>query len=318
MNIDGSFSENNIIAENLSLLLGRESAIYEARICELSSLALYAADIVIDMLESGCGIYEALFFIYEGINDESLNPHDDHLKENYSRLTTHIKLISALDKFVFSDLLYDALNKKGHILSERDFLVELRGNGVISFVKNPLADEAFDVFSEEINDVRLKYSHSLQEAARCVSSGETEFALLPLEEKGGARLSSVMELIFKEDLRITSVTPVFGFDGDADVKYALVSKNFVLPTIEDGDDRYLEIRGRNDSSLPISDLFIATNALNIDIYRINTITFESDDGPSPYYSIVFRDEGGDFSGLLLYLTLFWGSYTTVGLYKNLE
>ncbi len=318
MNIDGSFSENKIIADNLSLLAGRSSVICEARICELASLAEEAVSVVSDMLTSGYGIYEALFIITEGMGGIDTEPHDGHLFENRFRLVTHLKLVDAFDKFVFSDLLFAELTKRGLKLSESAFLSEKRGNGIIAYVKNPLGDEAFDVFSEEINDARLKYCRSISEAAKYVSGGECEFALLPLEERGGSRLASVMELVFKEDLRIASVTPVFGFEGDADMKFALVSKNYSLPTIEDGDDRYLEIRMRADASIPLSELFVATDALGINIYRINTISFETDEGKIPYYSIVFRDDGADFSGLLLYLTLFAGAYTTVGLYKNLE
>ena len=318
MNIDGSFYENKIIADNLSLLAEQSSVIYEARICELSSLAEEAIAVVWDMLTSGYGIYEALYIISEGIGGLDVQPHRDHLRENYFRLTAHLKLINGFDKFVFSDLLSWELAKRGRKLCEADFLSEKRGNGIIAYVKNPLGDEAFDVFSEEIDDARLKYCRSISEAAKYVSGGECEFALLPLEERGGSRLASVMELVFKEDLRIASVTPVFGFEGDADMKYALVSKNYSLPTIEDGDDRYLEIRMRADASIPLSELFVATDALGINIYRINTISFETDEGQLLYYSIVFSDDGADFSRLLLYLTLFAGAYTTVGLYKNLE
>ena len=318
MNIDGSFSENSVIAENISSLSERESVIYEMRICELSASAEDAALTVFEMLGSGYGAYEALYVISEGIRRASASPHDEHLPENRERLIEHIRLLDAFDKIVFSELLSDKLRKMGRAPRERDFLSEGKKGGVIAYVKNPLADEAYDVFSQEIDEPRLKYCHSLAESARCVSSGETEFALLPLEERGGARLASVMELLFREDIRIASVTPVFGFEGNADMKYALVSKAYFLPTVEAGDDRYLEIRMRADASIPLSELFLATDKLGINIYRINTISFETDEGSAPYYSIVFRDDGGDFSGLLLYLTLFAGTYTTVGLYKNLE
>ena len=319
MNIDGSFSENNVIAENHSILSGRESRIYEMRICELATFADEAMRTVSEMLDSGYGVYEALFVVSDGLDiNQNSKPHTDHLPENSSRLLTHIRTVDAYDKIVFSDLLYEALAKNGKMLCERDFLPEKKGNGVISYVKNPLSDEAYDVFSQGIPDARLKYAQSLSEAVKRVSGGESEYALLPLEERGGTRLASVMELLFKEDLRIASVTPVFGFEGDADMKYAIVSKNYSLPTVEAGDDRYLEIRMRADASIPLSELFLATDALHIDIYRINTISHETDEGQVPYYSIVFRDEGGDYSRLLLYLTVFAGAYTTIGLYKNLE
>ena len=185
-------------------------------------------------------------------------------------------------------------------------------------MKNPLADEAFDVFSQDFDDPRVRYSKTLNEAARAVSSGEVEYALLPLEEKGGARLSSIAAIMFREDLKINSVTPVFGFEGLADMKYALVAKHFSIPEQLPDDDRYLEIRLRTDSSVPLSELFLTADMMGVSLYRVNTISFDTDDGPIPYYSIVFRDGEKDFSSLLVYLTLFSGSYTPVGIYKNLE
>jgi hypothetical protein len=48
------------------------------------------------------------------------------------------------------------------------------------------------------------------------------------------------------------------------------------------------------------------------------VRFESEEGEFPYYTIVFKDEKTDFSELLVFLTLFAGSYTAIGIYKNLE
>ena len=188
----------------------------------------------------------------------------------------------------------------------------------MTYVKNALADEAYDVFSQQLSDPRVKYSSTLNDAVRLVSSGEAEYALLPLEERGGARLASVAELLFREDLKINSVTPVFGFEGLADMKYALVSKHFTIPEILPDDDRYLEIRLRADSSVSASELFSAAESLGAFPYRINTLTFDTEDGAYQYYSVVFRDDGKDFTSLLVYLTLFSGAYTPVGIYKNLE
>ena len=125
-------------------------------------------------------------------------------------------------------------------------------------------------------------------------------------------------MLFKYDLKIASVTPVFGFDGSADVKYALVSKHFKIPNVAVDDDRYLEIRLRADGSISLSSLFFAAEMLGASVYRINTVQFDSEEGEFSYYTIVFKDEGSDFSELLIFLTLFAGYYTAIGIYKNLE
>ena len=318
MNKDGVFSFNEITAENIEKISLGQSVAAEQRICELSYPASEAASMATEMLLDGYEIYEVLSVISEGILSPDVKLHKYSLKENYERLFVYLKSNYNYDKVVFTELFRNMVAKEGILISERDFLPTASGSETFTYVRNSLADEAYEVFLEEFKDPRVKYSASLSEAARAVSSGEYEYALLPLEEKGGARLATVAELIFKEDLKIDSVTPVFGFEGLADMKYALVSKHFFVPEVKEDDDRYLEIRLRGDSSISLSELLSAADAFGISLYRINTISFETEDGSAQYYSIVFRDEGKDFTLLLMYLTLFSGAYTPIGLYKNLE
>ena len=181
-----------------------------------------------------------------------------------------------------------------------------------------MSDEASDVFSDAITNATVSYADTLKAAAEAVSEGKCEFAILPLEEKGGARLAGIAALLFKYDLKIASVTPVFGFDGNADVKYALVSKKFKIPDVLPDDDRYVEFRLRADGAISLSQLFSAAEMLGATVYRINTVRFDTEEGGLTYYTVVFKGENVDFSALLLFLTLFAGAYTAIGIYKNLE
>lgn len=315
---DGIFVFDNVTSANLSELTLKHSVICERRICEISDLANEIVFAMSDMIDDGYGMYEMLSIISEGSFPWSSDVNISSLPQNSKRIENSIKLLSSQDKAILSDLVTDKLKEKGYDINERDFLPEESGDERITYVKNVLSDEAFDVFSQELSEPRVMYSSSFSDAVRAVSSGTCEYCLLPLEERGGARLAAVAELLFKEDLRINSVTPVFGPEGAVDMKYALVSKHFTVPEINDGDDRYLELRIRGDNAIEISELLAAADTLNIKPYRINTISFETEDGYSPYYSIVFKDDGKDFSPFLFFLTLFAGDYTTVGIYKNLE
>ena len=240
------------------------------------------------------------------------------MEANASRIKSQLSSLSAHDKAVFAMLFTDELKKRAIKASESDFLSGGEGDGRVIYVKNRLSDEAYDVFSDSLSDVTVAYAEALKNAALTVAEGKAEYCILPLEEKGGARLASIAALLFKFDLKIASVTPVFGFDGSADVKYALVSKHFSIPDIAPDDDRYLEIRLRADGALSLTALFAATDMLGASVYRINTVKFETEEGEITFYTIVFKDEGRDFSALLVYLTMFAGSYTALGIYKNLE
>ena len=315
---DDLFTANDITAANISKISKKQSEIEEQRICEISELAEEAADFAMRMIEEGYGIYEVLSFIAEGIFGLDTTVHSHSMPENSDRLISYLKITTAYDRIVFSELFAEKIRSRGIILSETEFLPSFSGDESFTYVKNPLADEAYDVFSQEFSNPRLRYSKNFSDAAKSVADGEFEYALLPLEERGGARLSAVAALLFRDDLKINSVTPVFGFEGLADMKYALVSKHFTVPEFREDDDRYLEIRMRADSSIPLSEIFAAADSLGCTLYRINTISFDTEDGAVQYYSVVFRDMGKDFTLLLVFLTVFSGAYIPVGIYKNLE
>ncbi len=315
---DGMFLSSDVTVENLSELSDRQCELEELRICELSALADSAVEFTMAMSREGYEIYEILSLISEGYRSSDDFPAVGSLEDNLKNLRAYLKITSSYDKIVFSKLLLERMKKSGMQISEASFLQTGKGNGVFTYVKNSLADEAYDVFSQDFEDPRVKYSHNFKEACALVSSGECEYSVLPLEEKGGVRLFSVASLLFSEDLKINSVIPVFGMEGNADMKYALVSRHFTVPEILPDDDRYLELRLRVDSSIPLSEILVSADSMGANVYRVNTVAFNTEEGPIYYYSLVFKDDGEDFSNLLIYLTLFSDAYTVVGIYKNLE
>ena len=117
------------------------------------------------------------------------------------------------------------------------------------------------------------------------------------------------------DLKINSVTPVFGPDGTADIKYALVSGSFTVPDRRYTDDRYLEVRIGISSS---ADLFFAVEYFGMSIYRVNTFTIDNEGESESYVCAVIKEGKTEFTPLLTYLTLFTEDVVPVGIYKNLE
>lgn len=309
-------NKNNLAnLDELSLL---SSVLSEKRICELYELAEFSSGLIEEMLSDGFGIYEALSLISQELSDRVPQIHENHLPENLEMLTSYSKAFSAFDKASFSKLLLKGLRLRGISLSEKDFFEKEVRKESIAYVKNQLASEAYDVFSEAFSEPRLRYANDLREAVNLVLTGEVGYAILPLEEKGGARLSSITEILFNSELKINSVTPVFGALGNADMKYALVSPTVSVPTREIGDDRYLELRIAGENTHKFSELVSAAESLGTELYRVNTLNFSTEDGTLPYFSLVLKTEAGDFTEMLIYLTLFVSDYTSVGIYKNLE
>ena len=309
-------NKNNLA--NLSALSLDGSVLAEKRLCELYEISELSSDLVSEMLSGGFGIYEALSLISQGFSETEIKPHDDCLPENFEMLKSYVSAFSLFDRASFSRLLLSGLFERGIKISESDFFKNEAREESIAYVKNQLSNEAFDVFAEEFREPRLKYTDSLNQAVSLVTNGEVGYAILPLEEKGGARLSSITELLFKSELKINSVTPVFGALGNADMKYALVSPAVSIPTMEEGDDRYLELCIPASDTFKFSELMSVAESFGTVIYRVNSVIFRKDGELSPYFSLVLKKETSDFTDILTYLTLFVSDYTSVGIYKNLE
>jgi hypothetical protein len=214
--------------------------------------------------------------------------------------------------------LAEQLANRGRTLREEDFLLREDVLPVVAYVKNPYADEAYDVFAAEMPDLAMRYVSSFDEGVRQLLAGEVGYCLLPFEESGGIRLSTVERLVHRHDLRIARVTPVFGPDATADLRYALLCQSVcTMPCVAE-DDRYLELRLPFGAEASLSDLSVQTECLGLSLYRVQTVSFGIGEDRDPYLSAVLCGQGADFSVLLLYLSMFCPEATVVGLYRNLE
>lgn len=310
------FSPCDTTRKNLNRIYCETDVLSELRLFELSDIVSSLLPVLSELRSSGLGAYEMLSCIGGDVLPNCEKEKDEAFEPFKKILASLSKREREAERAAFSLLLAGEFLSLG--ISERDFLVSESRDNSFTYVKNTLADEAYDVFAEEFDDPRVKYSRDFQECARLIASDSVAYALLPFEERGGTRLNSVSELIWRYDLKVNKVTPVFGPDGSADMKYALVSRSFTVPDRSDGDDRYLEIRVSQRSDTEPSELLGVFSMLGHSVYRVNTETFRDEGEGETFFSIVVRDDGRDFVSLLVYLTLFVTDYYPVGIYKNLE
>lgn len=313
---DNDFLSLGVSRGNLYKLSEKELPLNERRVVEISLLAEAIAREFCSFYNEGLNVYEiieALFLKSESFPDTAVTWDDEALASAMS----YLKSKEHIDRAVFVEALLSSLSRLGVSLSEADYLYEGSGDETFVYVKNKLADEAFDVFSQDFSDPRVFYAPDLRSATRAVIEDKCEYCLLPLEEKRGVRIPSISMSLYSSDLKINSVTPVFGPDGTADMRYALVSKHFSIPVVSKDDDRYLEVRLDNTDNVSLSSLFSVLDYLGISVYRINSTPRDNDDATSSV-TIVFSVIGKSFANLLTYLSIFCPTYVTVGVYSNLE
>lgn len=309
---DLGFYFPDTLTENLGITAKKISRLNEERICELSALAALLVDFYTEMLEEGLEAQDVLALLADGFATgfKQGEPHADSLPENLDRLYKALSLLHTSDKAALCELILENAHRRGVDFS-LDMLLSDKLSGVdVIYAKNALSDEAFDVFAEQNPTLRIKYAKSLRESAAAVASGDASYCLLPLEEAGN-RISATASLIIEYDLKINGVTSVFGLDGNSDMKYALLSLSFSVPPMRKDDDVYLEIR--LEEGVELYELLDASKIYGYEIYSVSTVKLKK-----PCYLLVLKDCGEGFLPLILYMTLFLGAYTPVGIYKNLE
>lgn len=306
----GDFSLHSVIKQNLDALsvsLEREA---ELRLCEWASVAEAAADCYCSWLDDGLDTTEAIAALASALNDA-------HPTFGLGE-TACLSFPRAYERASFCRILLELLSQRDHPLTEADFLPSEALLPAVAYVKNPYADEAYDVFAEQIPELTVRYVSSFDEGVRLLLTGEIGYCLLPFEESGGLRLSTVERLLHRHDLRISRVTPVFGPDGAAELRYALVSQSASPVTHSAEDDRYLELRLPLSGECTLSDICVVCELLSLSLYRVQTVSFGEGEERDSYLSAVLFGTGADFTVVLLYLAIFCHDATVVGLYRNLE
>jgi len=318
MSEDMIFPIHDAVLSNLEKLARDHSIISEQRMLELCDIAFPMADATLDLFDSGLEVYESLSTLSEVLTFGDYTISDSNTPAYHSLIKKGVGTLKHTDRAYLTEIYIKALADRGRKLTESDFLPTSHLPETFTYVRNSFSDEAYDVFSQDFEDPKVRYSQSFKECATSVSAGDVSYCLFPLEERGGARLPTVAEIIFRNDFKINSVIPVFGPDGNADMKYALVSRSFTVPKKESDDDIYLEIRMGVDAGSSLSELLFAVDYFGMSIYRVNTVTFDTEGESETYFSIVIKDCGNSFASLLTYFTLFVRDFVPVGVYKNLE
>lgn len=312
------FVPDSVNVENLDSLSKDYSVALEQRALEICDIARAMLDYVISLWQKGVNVTEILSFLSTGFTIGDYPVSDLISQENKIFIESCLGLAKGFDRVALCREFVSIAREGEFPLTERDFLPTGDREETVVYVKNALADEAYDIFSEEFHRPRVTYSVSPRDSALAVSSGESGYCLLPLEEKGGVRLHTVAELIYRNDLKINGVTPVFGLDGNAELKYALVSKYFSVPRRGKDDERYLELRLGEDSLSDLPELLSSLTLFGMSLYRIDTVSFVNEGESERFVDLVIREGKGTFAHLLVYLALFVSDFTTVGMYLNLE
>ena len=311
------FEFNSTSYANIEDILRDMGSLHELAVCEMSFAADAVAKSISDMLDEGMTINEIASVLAEEVSMPGALPKENTPSITSENVKSFLSYASNLNKAMFAQLLEKKLSERGIYVSESDYLPEVKSEQTFAYVRNTLSDEAFDVFSQEFSDPRIVYADSFRDACQMVADGKAGYCILPFEEKGGTRISTIASLVSSMDLKVAAITPVFGLEGNADVKYALIGRGFTSPEKDEFTDRYLEIDVSRSNSLSRGDIISAAEYLSLSLFSVNTSSYNAVDGDFTY-TLIFKDGRKTFSEFLTYLSIFVGAYSPMGIYKNIE
>lgn len=177
----------------------------------------------------------------------------------------------------------------------------------IAYLKNSLADSAYDMFAAEFSDPSVLYASDFESVCEAVYDEKAGYCILPIESSSDGRLAGFYGLIDKYELKIALCCRVLSRDGESSTAFVLCSR---FPRVEKlTGTRLLEVQIRHDGAL-LRRLLNVASMYGLETCRCETL-------PSPdgnVDSVQFSGEDSGVCDLLYWLFLTGARYTLLGVY----
>ena len=233
------------------------------------------------------------------------------LGENEKELKMLFSGISLIERIVIFKAVFAAKLFEDFHLHSAQFLSE-EATGKISYVRNSYNDVAFGHFATVIDGAKVAYYDSVSDVCESISSGDSQYCILPVETGKDGRLLSFYEIIMSNNLRINAEYDLKSSDGETYTRYALLSAALPARRGKHG-QRYLEVSYADTDNLSIKDIISAAEYCGLRISAIDTLHL----GNKKTVNIVFETNGADVHTFLTYLSVDCPDHQIIGYYQRL-
>ena len=165
----GIFDISDVSVSNLNASASDESRAFEMRLCEMSFFADSIAREIKTLTEEEMSVSEAVALLSAELSFDRQDDGEGFISETEGGVRAFVRSLRTHDKANFTALLTEKLKSIGVSIGESDFLFEAPTDESFVYVRSALADEAFDVFSQEYSDPRIVYADSFKKACFAVS-----------------------------------------------------------------------------------------------------------------------------------------------------
>lgn len=299
----GSIDEKNLkIDENLKNIDVSVSNCIEKRAAHILERAKLISSADSDEYRKR---YEALF---SGQKDNF-----DVLDENMKYVSSVRKTIDMYDKIKCVDIFFP--RQKTTVFSEENDIA-FNTNTVV-YLKNPLADIAFNKFSKCLNDARVLYQESFTDVCEEVYYSRQPYCVLPIENSDDGRLSGFRNMIRKYELKIVLTCNVESANGKV-TKFALLKRELAKidcpEAINEGE--YLEIGFNFGEEAKLVKVLEAANYFGYKLNKVDSLPIYYSE-KEYYFDAVFSGNG-DIKRFMFWLELEVPRYEIIGIYTHIK
>lgn len=260
--------------------------------------------------------------------DMVLGTEEDELRSVYERLFAQkqkvVDTISENERYVsvLHDVIavYDKINCVELFCDGKDadiFAKDGIDDGTVVYVKNPLADMAFNSFSKYIKEPRAMYESTFTDVCEEVYYSRTPYCILPIENSEDGRMSGFGGMIRKYELKIVMTCNVESASGRM-TRFALLKRELSRlkcpPSHSEGE--YLEIGLNFGEEQRLHEVLQAASFFGYTLNKIDSLPIYYSENEY-YFDVVFKGSG-QIKKFLFWLELEVPRYEIIGIYTHIK
>ena len=298
-----SFEEKNqIIDENLK---HNDILISNALEKRVSHIADKAEMIIGLSREESRKIYEKEFAV-KGVRTHFIS-------ENKKYLSSVYECLNGFDKLNCIDSLYpETENEVEELENDTVFSTD-----IVSYLRNPLADIAFNNFSKLLKEPRVAYGESFSDVCEDVYYGRTPYCILPIENSDDGRMTGFCNMIRKYGLKIVLTCKVDSANGKS-TGFALLKRDIAKIECKSGisDGEYVEFGFNFGEKIRLQEVLQAASFFGFSLHRVDSFPIYYSE-KEYYFDVIFKGNG-DLKKFLFWIELEIPRFEIIGLYTQIK
>lgn len=219
--------------------------------------------------------------------------------------------------------LYDKLNCVDTFYpNEKPFFFDTDEESVfesdtVVYLKNPLADIAYNNFTKVLSDARVVYKESFSDVCEEVYYNRAPYCILPVDNSDDGRMTSFSNMIRKYELKIVLTCNVESANGKT-TRFALLKRELAVIDCKGchTEGKYLEIGLNFGEDQKLQDVLQAASFFGFELNKVDSLPIYYSE-KEYYFDVVFKGSG-ELNRFLFWLELEVPRYEVIGIYSQIK